>query len=246
MFSTIKAKLVALIGVAVLAIVSASVAGIIGMRSGSEAVAQLGGNMLPSTVGLMTIARGQLEGRVANREMELLEMDDQAPSKVAGVLEKKLAAFARMEKGAAIYEPLPGTPEEEEVWKSAKKNWAEWKVLNDKLNAMFGEVAKAKSKAELDAPVRCHRQAPADGSAQRQRPDRRYRQADRDQRQARRRLCGKQLCEDVGDDVDDECRRCRGDPRHPAARHLCLPQHDEAARRRARRRRAGRQPHRRR
>ena len=151
MFSTIKAKLVALIGVAVLAIVSASVAGVIGMRSGSEAVAQLGNNALPSTVGLLTIARGQLEGRVANREMELLEIDDDPASKVGGLLEKKYSAFARMEKGAAIYEPLPKTPAEEEVWKSAKKNWAEWKGLNDKLNSMFGEIAKVKTKTEVDA-----------------------------------------------------------------------------------------------
>ena len=151
MFSTIKAKLIALIAVAVLAIVSASLAGIIGMRSGSEAVAHLGHNALPSTVGLLTIARGQLEGRVANREMELLEIDDDPAGKIGAVLERKLAAFARMEKGAAIYEPLPKTPAEEEVWKSAKKNWAEWKVLNDKLNAMCAEIAKIKSKAELEA-----------------------------------------------------------------------------------------------
>ena len=151
MFSTIKAKLIALIAVAVLAIVSASLAGIIGMRSGSEAVAQLGRNALPSTVGLLTIARGQLEGRVANREMELLEIDDDPAGKIGAVLERKYAAFARMEKGAAIYEPLPKTPAEEEVWKSAKKNWAEWKGLNDKLNAMFAEIAKVKSKAELEA-----------------------------------------------------------------------------------------------
>jgi methyl-accepting chemotaxis protein len=151
MFKTIKAKLIALIAVAVLAIVSASLSGIVGMRSGSGAVKELGGNYLPSVLGLMTIARGQLEGRVANREMELLEIDDEAASKVGAVLEKKHAAFARMEKGAKIYEPLARSPEEDEIWKTAKKDWAEWKVLNDKLNAMFADVAKVKSKAELEA-----------------------------------------------------------------------------------------------
>ena len=151
MFSTIKAKLIALIAVAVVAIVSASLSGIVGMRSGSGAVKELGGNYLPSVLGLMTIARGQLEGRVANREMELLEIDEEASSKIGGLLEKKYAAFARMEKGAKIYEPLPRSPEEEEIWKQAKKDWAEWKVLNDKLNAMLAEIAKVKSKAELEA-----------------------------------------------------------------------------------------------
>ena len=151
MFSTIKAKLIALIAVAVVAIVSASLSGIVGMRSGSEAVRQLGQDALPSTFGLMTIARGQLEGRVANREMELLEIDEEASSKIGGLLEKKYAAFARMEKGAKIYEPLARSPEEEEIWKQAKKDWAEWKTLNDKLNTMLAEIAKVKSKAELEA-----------------------------------------------------------------------------------------------
>ena len=148
MFSTIKVKLVALITVAVLAIVSASLAGIVGMQNGSEAVKQLGSDYLPSTYGLMEISRGQLEVRVINREIALLEFDDEAAGKVDKLVERKLAAYGQMDKGRKIYEALAPTADEEKIWKQFQSDWAEWKKLNDDLNLMLARVAKANSKAE--------------------------------------------------------------------------------------------------
>ena len=127
MFSTIKVKLIALIAVAVLAIVSASLAGIVGMQSGTTAVSQLGHNYLPSVYGLMEISRGQLEVRVINREIALLEFDDEAAAKVDPLLARKLAAYGLMDKGRKIYEALPQSPEEEKIWKQFAIDWAEWK-----------------------------------------------------------------------------------------------------------------------
>lgn len=88
------------------------------MRDGSEAVRQLGHDFLPSVIGLMEISRGQLEARVVNREISLLEFDDEAPAKAPKKLvERKLAAYAQMEKGRKLYEALPLMGEEEKIWK---------------------------------------------------------------------------------------------------------------------------------
>ena len=81
MFSTIKAKLIALTVVATIAIVTTSVSGIVGLLDGSRAVKQLGHDFMPSAIGLMEISRGQLEARVVNREISLLEFDDEVPAK---------------------------------------------------------------------------------------------------------------------------------------------------------------------
>ena len=148
MFSTIKVKLIALIGVAVLAIVSASFAGIVGMRNGSEAVKQLGGDYLPSVYGLMEISRGQLEVRVINREIALLEFDDEAASKADKLIARKLAAYGQMDKGRKLYEAVAPSAEEEKIWKQFLVDWTEWKRLNDDLNTMLERVAKATSKAD--------------------------------------------------------------------------------------------------
>jgi methyl-accepting chemotaxis protein len=61
-----------------------------------------------------------------------------------------MAAVARMESGAKIYEPLQRSPEEEEIWKQAKKDWAEWTKQNGKLTTLMADIAKVKSKTELD------------------------------------------------------------------------------------------------
>ena len=159
MFSTIKAKLVALIGVAVVAILGASVAGIVGMRNGTDAVNQLGRDYLPSVYGLMEISRGQINARVINREVSLLEFDDDAASKVDKLVERKLAAYAQMDKGRKLYESTGIGGDEAVIWKQFLVDWAEWKKLNDELNDIVRKIAKASSKeerGEIFQTIRAH------------------------------------------------------------------------------------------
>ena len=147
--SSIKVRLILLVGVALLAIFCASLAGILGMRSGTEAVTELGYNRMPSVYGLMEMSRGQLEVRVINREIALLEFDDEPQGKVGKLLERKQAAYAQIDKGWKVYDPLPQVPEEETVWKQFEKDYKEWKSLNDHMNTMTAEVAKTSAKKQL-------------------------------------------------------------------------------------------------
>ena len=149
MFSTIKAKLIALTVVATIAIVTTSVSGIVGLLDGSRAVKQLGHDFLPSVIGLMEISRGQLEARVVNREISLLEFDDEAPAKALKLIERKQAAYAQMERGRKVYEDLPMSADEALIWKQFLVDMAEWKRFNDELIVMLSSVARAKSKKEI-------------------------------------------------------------------------------------------------
>ena len=149
MFSTIKAKLIALTVVATIAIVTTSVSGIVGLLDGSRAVKQLGHDFLPSVIGLMEISRGQLEARVVNREISLLEFDDEVPAKALKLIERKQAAYAQMERGRKVYEDLPMSADEALIWKQFLVDMAEWKRFNDELIVMLSSVARAKSKKEI-------------------------------------------------------------------------------------------------
>ena len=149
MFSTIKAKLIALTVVATIAIVTTSVSGIVGLLDGSRAVKQLGHDFLPSVIGLMEISRGQLEARVINREISLLEFDDEAPAKALKLIERKQVAYAQMERGRKVYEDLPMSADEALIWKQFLVDMAEWKRFNDELIVMLSSVARAKSKKEI-------------------------------------------------------------------------------------------------
>ena len=152
MFSTIKAKLIALIAVAMVAIVSISATGFIGMRNGSDAVRQYSEHRMPSLYGLTEIARGQLRTRVNNRDLLLLENDPEAQAKVGKLLEERLSSLAQIEKGGKIYEALPLEPEEAEVWKQFKSSWSEFLKLCNDVNPEMEKLAKAKSQKEL-API---------------------------------------------------------------------------------------------
>ena len=149
MFSTIKAKLIALTVVATIAIVTTSVSGIVGLLDGSRAVKQLGHDFLPSVIGLMEISRGQLEARVVNREISLLEFDDEVPAKALKLIERKQVAYAQMERGRKVYEDLPMSADEALIWKQFLVDMAEWKRFNDELIVMLSSVARAKSKKEI-------------------------------------------------------------------------------------------------
>lgn len=149
MFSTIKAKLIALTVVATIAIVTTSVSGIVGLLDGSRAVKQLGHDFLPSVIGLMEISRGQLEARVINREISLLEFDDEAPAKALKLIERKQVAYAQMDRGRKVYEDLPMSADEALIWKQFLVDMAEWKRFNDELIVMLSSVARAKSKKEI-------------------------------------------------------------------------------------------------
>ena len=149
MFSTIKAKLTALIAVALVAIIGISVTGFIGMRNGSDAVRQYSEHRMPSLYGLMEIARGQLRVRVNNRDLVLLENDPEAQAKVSKLLEERLSALNQIEKGGKIYESLPLGVEEAEVWKQFKSNWSEFLKLCNDVNPEMEKAAKAKSPKEL-------------------------------------------------------------------------------------------------
>jgi len=148
--TSIKVRLLLLVGMALVALVGASLAGILGMRSGTDAVKELGYNRMPSVYGLMEISRGQLEVRVINREIALLAFDAAPQGKVGKLLERKRGAYQQLDKGWKIYDPLPQVPEEVPIWTQFNKDLADWKRLNGELDSMAAAVAQTDSPKQRD------------------------------------------------------------------------------------------------
>jgi methyl-accepting chemotaxis protein len=156
---SVKLRLAILVALALIALLAVGITGILGMKTGGDAVEELGTNQLPSVLGLMEMSRGQLEIRVINRETAMLENDHQAQSKFAALAERRKAAFDQIERGWKIYEPLPQAPEEAEVWKQLEKDWAEWAKLNKEMTQMVLELsnnAVIDNQRELFQKIKSH------------------------------------------------------------------------------------------
>jgi len=153
MFSTIKAKLIALIAVSLVAIASIGVTGIMGMRVGSEAVKQYNDDRMPTLSALMEMARGQLRARVNNRDLLLLEYDPEPQAKAGALLKERISSLEQIEKSAKAYESLDLDAEELAVWREFRTNWAQMlKLANDAIPEIE-KIAKAKSKNELTEAI---------------------------------------------------------------------------------------------
>jgi methyl-accepting chemotaxis protein len=137
---SIKARLWVLVAVALATLIVIGQAGIYGMREGSTAVKELGWNRMPSIVALNYMVRGQLDIKVQNRNVLLLEHDAKAQEKAPKFLEARKKAYELMVKGYNIYEPLPQVPAEEGPWAELNKAWTDWVKGNSALDDIIVEI----------------------------------------------------------------------------------------------------------
>ncbi len=124
---TVKAKLLWLACVGVLAVIAVGLAGNFGIGKAEEAIERIAGVRMPSIHGLDRVRNGQLVVRATNREIAFHENDYGAQSKFAGILKAKDAGWAEAEKGWKLYEPLPQEAEEATAWKQFVQEWEAWK-----------------------------------------------------------------------------------------------------------------------
>lgn len=127
---SLKARLALLMFLALLAVSSVGLAGYLGIRSGSQAVSELGYNRLPSVEGLMNIGNGQSSVREANLLLAGLPKDAQTAQRLTELLEHKRDAYALIDKGRKTYDPLPQTADEAKLWAEYMKVFDTWKKVN--------------------------------------------------------------------------------------------------------------------
>ncbi|MBI5255561.1 MAG: Tar ligand binding domain-containing protein [Burkholderiales bacterium] len=145
MFSniTLKSKILALLGVGVLALLSVILIAFIGLKKDADMLAELGGNRLPSINALQIINEAQTAIRSNSRAVDALAMYPQELKDIEPSIDRKAAAWARADKAWKLYEPLPQEPEEAQVWKQFVKEWEVWKAGDAKLTVLAKEIAKA-------------------------------------------------------------------------------------------------------
>jgi len=148
---TIKAKLALLLGVALLALAVVGFAGFQGIRGLGNSLTEVGDVRLPSVQGLLEISEGQTAVRSANLNASIWENDYKAQAKFAELLKTKANAWSNIEHGWKLYEPLPQTPEEAEMWKQFLKDWEAWKTADAELTGTIEALSKVRSEQEQKA-----------------------------------------------------------------------------------------------
>jgi len=131
---SLKAKLSLLIGIAILALLIVAGVGLVGVRTGTNALHEVGNVRLPSVLGLEIVNEGQTAVRSNNLSTAIWENDYQAQANFKKVVETRKEIWARIGKGWKIYEPLPQTKEEEILWNQFVKDWDIWKGWQQKRN----------------------------------------------------------------------------------------------------------------
>ncbi len=139
---SIRLKLIMLVLFLSIALVVVGLVGNYGIQKTSESIDQIGSTRLPSIVGLSIINEGQTAIRLANRDMLLYQNDYNAQAKFAEIIKNKQKIFERIDKGWAIYEPLPQEPEEAEVWREFVPAWSLWKQGQLEVNATLEALSK--------------------------------------------------------------------------------------------------------
>ncbi|MBA5608318.1 MCP four helix bundle domain-containing protein [Duganella sp. FT3S] len=148
---TVKAKIGALLAVAVLALVAVMMVAFMGLKKQSEMLAEVGRNRMPSVQGLQMVNEGQTALRSSDRGIEALAPYPEQWAEVGEILKRKANIWARVDKGWKIYEPLPQTQEEERVWNQFVKEWGAWKEGDAKVDQIAAQIGSADGAARKKA-----------------------------------------------------------------------------------------------
>jgi methyl-accepting chemotaxis protein len=142
---TVRAKLITLIGVSLLALLIVMLIGIRGMQHDGEMLDDVGKNKLPSVLSLQTINEGQTALRSANRAIDAVAAYQDEFAEVERQLKRKQEFWARVDKAWRVYEALPQETEEAQVWKQFVKDWDQWKAADQRFDQLAGDVGRAGS-----------------------------------------------------------------------------------------------------
>ncbi len=147
----IKWKLATLVALMLLALAVIGWTGYSGIQAVGQSMTEVGTVRLPSIKGLLIASEGQTAVKSATLAAAIYENDYKAQKDFAGVLDLRKGAWANIDGGFKIYEPLPQTKEEEGLWKEFQKSWADWKAVDDQLNATITALSKNQAEAEQKA-----------------------------------------------------------------------------------------------
>jgi methyl-accepting chemotaxis protein len=138
----IKWKLATLVAIMMVALAVVGASGYAGIVAVGGAVNEIGVVRLPSIQGLLTMSEGQTAVSAATLTTAIYENNYQSQAKFADAIGQRQKAWANIERGWKLYEPLPQTPEEAVMWKQFLGEWAAWKGADEKLAATMAALAQ--------------------------------------------------------------------------------------------------------
>ncbi|MYN08169.1 HAMP domain-containing methyl-accepting chemotaxis protein [Pseudoduganella aquatica] len=142
---TVRAKLITLVGVSLLALLIVMAIGIRGMQHDRVMLDDVGRNKLPSVLSLQTINQGMTALRSASRAIDAVAAYPDEFVEVDRLLKRKQEFNARVDKAWKIYDALPQETEEAVLWKQFVKEWDAWKAADTRYDQMAAEVGRAGS-----------------------------------------------------------------------------------------------------
>jgi methyl-accepting chemotaxis protein len=146
---SIKWKLATLVVLMLIALAIIGFTGFTGIREVGANLHEVGVVRMPSIQGLLMLSEGRTEVKSATLETAIYENDYNAQKKFAAVQEMRRDAWADLQAGWNIYEPLPQTKEEAVMWKQFEAEWKEWKRADDLISATIdGLVASTSEKTQ--------------------------------------------------------------------------------------------------
>ena len=138
----IKWKLAALVGVMMAALIVVGVTGYAGIATVGSSVNEIGVVRLPSIQGLLQMSEGQTAVAAGTLSAAIYENNYQAQDKFREAQQLRAKAWASIDSGRKLYEPLPQTPEETVLWQRFQGEWAAWKSSDDKVGSVLDALAK--------------------------------------------------------------------------------------------------------
>ncbi len=138
---SLKAKLIGLLSVALLALAIVGAVGWSGLITTAGSLSEVGKVRLPSVLGLEMINEAQTAISATNRLVAFYENDYQAQSKFADSVKDKEAVWKRADEGWKMYEPLPQTPEEAVIWAQFVKEWNDWRAAEAKITEVIAALS---------------------------------------------------------------------------------------------------------
>jgi methyl-accepting chemotaxis protein len=156
MFSklTVKAKIILLLLVGISALALLMFIAFTGLKKDGEMLAELGRNRMPSVLSLQIVNEGQTAIRSASRAISASASGLESADFVDQQIKSRAAAWKRIDDAWKVYDPLPQSPEEAQLWKVFVKDWDTWKAADAKLDDIAHAISKAaagKAKADLYA-----------------------------------------------------------------------------------------------
>lgn len=148
---SVKWRMLTLVVVVLFSLLGVGYFGYDGITRVGNSVNEVGGVRLPSVQGLLQMSEGQTAVKAATLSTALFENDYSAQDDFVRTRDQRRLAWANIDAGWKLYEPLPQTPEEAILWKRFVTEWDAWKQSDTQISATIDALAKNRGVQEQKA-----------------------------------------------------------------------------------------------